>query len=256
MRMTPPVAEGKELAHPDRKTIQSLFNAISSKYDFLNSFLSFGLHHYWRRKLVLSAFAPPLPLPKMGGGIEGGRILDLGVGTGKSLATFLQTHQFERAVGCDFSDKMLRKAKVRLGPSAELVACDFHELPFPDGTFDLVTGSFILRIVQNMSRFISEVGRVLSPNGRAVFLELTRPKNRFAWKFFYQPYLKFCIPSVGYLFTRHDHAYQFLSQSIEAFIEPEDLKKEFLSAGFREVSIKPLSFGSVAILQGKHRGAS
>ena len=235
-----PSTEAQDLAHPDRKTIQFLFNSISPKYDFLNSFLSFGLHHYWRRRTVKSAVT----------GLERS-ILDVGVGTGKSLAAFLNKHPFEQAVGCDFSERMLEKAKERLGESASLVAADFHELPFPDHTFDLVTGSFILRSVQEMPRFISEVKRVLSPEGQAVFLELTRPENRFVWRFFYQPYIKFCVPSVGQLFSRHEHAYQFLSQSIQAFVEPEELKKEFLLAGFSEISIKPLSFGAVTILQAK-----
>jgi len=176
--------------------------------------------------------------------------LDLGVGTGKSLSAFLRGHQFERAVGCDFSENMLQKAKTKFGQSVDLIVADFHELPFQNGIFDLVTGSFILRSVQDMPRFISEVKRVLTPGGRAVFLELTRPENRFVWQFFYQPYLKVCVPSIGQLFSKHDHAYQFLSQSIQAFIEPQELKKEFESTGFSEVSIRPLSFGTVTIIQG------
>jgi len=239
--MAPPQVEGKDLAHPDRKTIQSLFDAISTKYDFLNSFLSFGLHHYWRQQMVKCTLT----------GLER-MILDLGVGTGKALAAFKQAHRFERAVGCDFSENMLQKAKARFDQTVDLVACDFHELPFQNGAFDLVTGSFILRSVQDMPRFISEVKRVLLPGGRAVFLELTRPENRFVWQFFYRPYLKVCVPSIGQLFSKHDHAYQFLSQSIQAFIEPEELEKEFKATGFSEVLIRPLSFGTVTIIQGRY----
>jgi len=235
-----PQTEGQDLAHPDRKTIKSLFNAISSKYDFLNSFLSFGLHHYWRQRTVQSTLA----------GSER-TILDLGVGTGKSLATFLKAHRFQQAVGCDFSENMLQNAKPRFAGAVDLIACDFHDLPFQNGAFDLVTGSFILRSVQDMPRFILEVKRVLSPGGRAVFLELTRPQNRFFWQFFYQPYLKVFVPLAGRLFSRHEHAYQFLSESIQAFVEPEELKKEFEATGFSEVSIMPLSFGTVTIIQGK-----
>ena len=238
--MLPPQTEGKDLAHPDRKTIQSLFDAISAKYDFLNSFLSFGLHHYWRQRIVRNTIT----------GLER-TILDLGVGTGKSLAAFIQAHRFERVVGCDFSKNMLQKAKARFGQAVDLIACDFHELPFQSSAFDLVTGSFILRSVQDMPRFLSEVKRVLSPGGRAVFLELTRPENRFVWQFFYQPYLKICVPSVGQIFSRHDHAYQFLSQSIQAFVEPQELKKEFEATGFSEVLIRPLSFGTVTIITGR-----
>ena len=178
-------------------------------------------------------------------------ILDLGAGTGKSLAAFLRLHQFERVVGCDFSEGMLGKAKERLGNSADLIACDFHELPFPSGTFDLVTGSFILRSVEDMKQFLSEVRRVLQPRGKAVFLELTRPSNPLIWNFLYQPYLRFYVPSVGKLFSRHDHAYQFLSQSVQSFSEPEELKREFESAGFTELRLISLSLGAATIIEGR-----
>ncbi len=243
------------LAHPDRNTIKSLFNAIPSRYDFLNSFFSLGLDGYWRRRLVSTALknnSPLLSSPlERGEEKGGGSILDLGVGTGKSLAQFLKTRSFQRSVGCDFSENMLLKSKERIGDQAELLACDFHDLPFPNNTFNLVTGSFVLRSVQAMKIFLSEVKRVLKPSGKAVFLELTRPKNKLVWNLAYQPYLNFYIPAVGKIFSRHDHAYQFLSQSIQSFVDPADLKKDFDAAGFQEVSYTSLSLGSATIIQGR-----
>ncbi|MBI4395009.1 MAG: ubiquinone/menaquinone biosynthesis methyltransferase [Candidatus Omnitrophica bacterium] len=243
MSASPPAQP--DLSHPDRKTIRSLFNAISPKYDFLNTFLSFGLHFYWRRKLVQKVTGWQLSSERS--------ILDLGAGTGKSLAAFISAYKFERVVGCDFSESMLREAKKRLPNQVNLVSGDFHELPFPAETFDLVTGSFMLRSVQNMTEFLLEVRRVLKPGGKAAFLELTRPKNPFIWKFLYQPYLRFFIPFFGRFFSCHDHAYQFLSQSVQAFVEPEDLKEQFDSAGFPDVSIEPLSFGAASIISARCR---
>ncbi len=245
------------LAHPDRKTIKSLFDAIPSRYDFLNSFFSLGLDGYWRRKLVETALInltpPPFLPPQVGEDKGGGSMLDLGIGTGKSLAQFLKTQSFEYSVGCDFSENMLLKSKERLGGGIDLLACDFHDLPFRSETFDLVTGSFILRSVQTMDHFLSEVKRVLKPGRKAVFLELTRPKNRLIWNLAYRPYLNFYIPAVGKLFSKHDHAYQFLSQSIQSFVEPADLKKNLESVGFSDVSYETFSFGSAAIIQGRRK---
>ena len=102
-----------------------------------------------------------------------------------------------------------------------------------------------------MHRFLSEVRRVLKPGGKAVFLELTRPGNRFVGRFFFEPYLKFCIPSVGRLFSRHDHAYEFLSQSVQTFMEPEDLLRLLEEEGFHAISISPLSLGAATIVQGR-----
>jgi len=233
------------LAHPDRKTIKSLFDAIPSRYDFLNSFFSLGLDGYWRKKLVSIALEKSAQ--------RGGSVLDLGVGTGKSLAQFLKTQSFEYSVGCDFSENMLLKSKERLGNNIDLLACDFHDLPFRSETFDLVTGSFILRSVQTMDHFLSEVKRVLKPGGKAVFLELTRPKNRLIWNLAYRPYLNFYIPAVGKLFSKHDHAYQFLSQSIQSFVESAELKKNLESVGFSDASYETFSFGSATVIQGRRK---
>ena len=231
--------EPLSLAHPDRRTIRSLFNRISSKYDLLNSFLSLGLEHHWRRQAVELSLT----------GLECS-ILDLGAGTGKSLAAFLAARRFEQAIGCDFSEDMLERAEKRLGSLASFVVCDFHELPFPSNTFDLVTGSFILRSVQEMGPFLSEVKRVLKAGGKAVFLELTRPANAFIWRCLYWPYLRFYVPLVGQLVSRHENAYQFLSQSIQAFPNPEELRKQFEACGFLDLSLRPLSLGVATLIQG------
>ena len=116
------LTERPSLAHPDKQTIHDFFDAIGDQYDFLNSFMSFGLDRSWREKTNRLAIS----------GLER-RVLDLGVGTGKSLAHFLKAHSFELAVGCDFSLNMMEKAKSRMGHRANFVAGDFHELPFVDG---------------------------------------------------------------------------------------------------------------------------
>ena len=176
-------------------------------------------------------------------------ILDLGVGTGESLEAFLKVHPFRCAVGCDFSENMLVKARARVGHSCEMVTGDFHELPFAKEAFDLVTGSFILRSVQNLVAFFSEVKRVLKRGGKAVFLELTRPQSRFLYAL-YQPYLKFYIPIVGKLVSRHTCAYQFLSQSVQSFLEPGVVRQQMGQVGFSDLTTKSLTFGAATIIMG------
>ncbi len=229
-----------DLVRPDRETIRDFFNSIPEQYDFLNSFLSLGLDRVWRRQAVKRS-------------IEGTEqsIIDLGVGTGKSLAAFLDAHRFEHAVGCDFSEEMLKEAERKLKGKAAFLACDFHALPFPVKTFDMATGSFILRSVQHMDQFLCEVKRVLKPGGKAVFLELTRPKNAAVRRLLFEPYVKWFVPFMGRLFSEHDRAYQFLSQSVLAFPEPETLAEELKAAGFAEISLTPLSFGVVTLIIGR-----
>lgn len=224
---------------PDKKTIQVFFNSISPLYDLFNSLLTFGIEKQWRRKLVSS-------LPQQ----NFQAVLDVGTGTGKSLAAFLNAHRGKFAVGCDFSVSMLEIARSQVD-AARLAACDFHHLTFKSSSFDLVTGSFILRSVQDLTLFFKEIYRVTQPQGKVAFLELTRPKSSFFWNFFYKPYLRFYIPFIGKLLSKNPKAYLFLSESIQSFKEPTDLRDILESTGFRNISIEPLSLGIVTIIQGE-----
>ena len=134
---------------PDSKVIQSYFDAIPKRYDFLNSFLSLSFDRSWRRSLVREA----LQKQKVNS------ILDIGAGTGTSLQAFLKANEFKLSAGCDFSQGMLQVAKGKV-KNTFLSAADLHHLPFADRSFELITSSFVLRSVKDMNRFLSEVRRV------------------------------------------------------------------------------------------------
>ena len=224
---------------PDSKTIQSIFDSIPERYDLLNTVFSLSLDRNWRKKAAQSV-------------IEGNEnsLLDIGVGTGKSILEFLKIKPFQLSVGCDFSKGMLTVAKNHVN-GTKLACADLHSLPFADESFDIVTSSFVLRSVQDMKKFLSEVYRVLTKRGKFVFLDLTRPTNPLIWNFLYWPYLNFYIPLIGRTISRHERAYQFLSQSIQHFIDPVILKTQLENAGFQDVSFKPLTFGISTLFKGK-----
>ncbi len=224
---------------PDSKTIQSIFDSIPERYDLLNTVFSLSLDRNWRKKAAQSVLA----------GNETS-VLDIGVGTGKSIREFLKIQPFKLSVGCDFSKGMLSVAKTHVN-GTKLACADLHALPFADESFDIITSSFVLRSVQDMKKFLSEVYRVLTKRGKFVFLDLTRPTNPFIWNFLYQPYLNFYIPLVGKTISRHERAYQFLSQSIQHFVDPAILRKQLEEAGFQSVVIKPLTFGISTLFMGK-----
>ena len=232
------------LSSPDSKTIQSFFDAIPKRYDLLNTVLSFSLDRNWRRHLIYEA---------LNSGRAVHSVLDIGTGTGTSLQEFLKTQSFKRAVGCDFSQGMLGVAKEKF-PETPLLAADLHELPFENESFDLVTSSFVLRSVKNMDQFLSEVYRILTPHGRFAFLDLTRPHNSFFWTLLYKPYLTLYLPLVGRAVSKHPQAYQFLSQSIQTFIEPHRLKEQMERIGFSSIALKSLSLGAATIYMGFRSG--
>ena len=248
---------------PPKETIRGFFDGIAASYDRINTLLSFSLDELWRRKavrLILGGLtrtpSHPRPLPPRGeegeacrpaGGFEGvdprpASILDLGVGTGKFLRGFLKRQPWRLAVGVDFSSEMLARAKTALPAGPSLVQADLHDLPFEDGTFDLVVSSFTLRSVKDRRHFFSEVRRILRPGGRAGFLCLTRPVS-LAGRALYAPYLKFYLPLMGGLLSANRGAYRFLSESIQSFPSPADIGTQLAAGGFRNIFIRHFTFG-------------
>ena len=224
---------------PEPQTLRGFFDGIAARYDFLNQLLSFSLDDYWRRKsrdILLS------------GGESA--VLDLGVGTGKFLQLFLKSQRWERAVGLDFSHRMLGVSRRGLAPQAEFVNGDFQALPFESESFDVVISAFTLRSVCNMKSFLGEVSRVLSVRGKAGFLCLTRPTNSF-FRLLYYPYLKFYLPWIGGLVSGNSEAYRFLADSIMNFQEPDETARMMADMGFRKVSVHRFTFGIATLVAGE-----
>ena len=110
--------------------------------------------------------------------IDGGRVLELGVGTGRNLPY----HPPQSAVtAIDISPKLLakaaRKARKRSQP-VELGLMDAQRLAFGDGSFDSAAATFVFCSVPDPLVGLAEVRRVLKPGGRLLLLEHVRSKNR------------------------------------------------------------------------------
>lgn len=227
-----------ELASPDKETIRGIFDHIAARYDTLNRILSFSIDESWREKAVRLILKDSL---------QDRSILDLGVGTGKFLGRFLQKRPWQIAMGVDFSSEMLRRAHIHLPASCRLIQADIHDLPFEDDSFDLIVSSFTLRSVKNRAHFFSEILRILTPQGRAAFLCLTRPRS-IVGTALYTPYLKFYLPFIGGILTRDPVAYRFLSESIQAFPAPREIAREMKSLGFSQLAIFPFTMGLATLI--------
>ncbi len=106
-----------------------------------------------------------------------GRVLEIGVGTGANIPFYPRE---ARVVGVDLGAGMLARARrkaARIGAAVELIEVDIHSLPFGEGEFDYVVGSFVLCSVRNPLAALGEVRRVLHPGGEARFLEHVRPRD-------------------------------------------------------------------------------
>ncbi len=211
--------------------IQSIFDKIAPKYDFLNSFLSFNQDKNWRK------IAATLSLTG-----EQKTILDIGTGSGALLEEFLARHQFERAVGADVSHEMLALARKKLRDKADLISLQMPILPFIHDDFDLISSAFVLRSISDLPTLFREVYRVLRPKGRFVILELTRPVNPLM-KVAYHVYLNLYLPIMGKIVSGSWNAYQFLSSSIQKFYSVDEYMSLLNNAGFKTVLQKHLTGG-------------
>jgi len=102
----------------------------------------------------------------------GGRILDVGIGTGISLMDYSAAN---RIVGVDYSEPMLRKAHERvidlkLTHVDALAVMDARHLGFPDGFFDAVVAQYVITAVPDPEATLDEFARVIRPGGEIVLV--------------------------------------------------------------------------------------
>lgn len=114
---------------------------------------------------------------RLGKRIGSGRVLEVGVGTGKNLTYYPQNAE---VTAIDFSPKMLarahRKAR-RLNVRVDLREMDVQHLDFPDRYFDTVFATFVFCSVPDPIAGLTALHRVCKPDGRLILLEHVRPES-------------------------------------------------------------------------------
>jgi len=222
---------------PDR--IARMFDAIATRYDFLNHLLSIGIDRRWRRRAIRS-----LSLT----GRE--RVLDICTGTGDlAIAARTARPPAARVVGVDFAAAMLRVGheklrREQLTDTIALVRGDATSIPAADASVDAVTMAFGIRNVENTNAACDEIYRVLKRSGRLAILEFsipTTPGLRAAYLWYFNQVL----PRIGRLVSRHHAAYGYLPASVGAFASPVEFVKVLRQSGFIDISAVPLTMGIV-----------
>lgn len=233
---------------PPRTDIWLMFDRIAGRYDLLNRLLSFGQDIRWRKQVA-----------RFLANHNKQYILDLATGTGDQLLyLFESSNKIDRAIGTDLASNMLdigkKKVKKRqLSNKISLQEGDAESIKFPDDTFDAVTISFGIRNVVNVSQSLSEMYRVLKPNGRVLVLEFSIPYNRLMRKI-YLLYFRYFLPMCGSVISGDGYAYQYLNETVETFPYGNDFCHLLVSAGFQNVYMHPMTFGITTIYVGEKDG--
>lgn len=226
--------------------IASMFDRISPSYDRLNHLLSFNIDKIWRRKTAkaVSNFYPQT-------------ILDLATGTADLAIELAKRHPQAHIIGIDLSEKMLdigrdKVAKQGLENQIELHLGDAALLPFEDNSFDAVTVAFGVRNFEDLEEGLSEIHRVLRPQGHAFILEFSMPE-RFPIKQIYSLYFKHILPKIGKRISKDESAYSYLPKSVEQFPKPKDFLRMLSVQGLLKGSTRCF-FHGIATLYSTIKG--
>jgi demethylmenaquinone methyltransferase/2-methoxy-6-polyprenyl-1,4-benzoquinol methylase len=222
--------------------VEEMFDRISGVYDRLNSVMTAGLHHEWRRRAAdLAAVGP------------GDRVLDVATGTG-DLALELATRVAPagQVVGSDFSERMLELARTKAQRASAPIRFETGNalaLPYPDDSFDAATVGFGARNFSDLGQGLSEMARVVRPGGRVVVLEITTPQ-RPPLSTFFSLWFDRIVPMLGRVAGDAD-AYSYLPQSVRRFPRPETLAALMWGCGLRQVRYVLTAGGIIALHVGE-----
>ncbi len=220
--------------------VQNVFNRVYDKYDLMNDFMSLGVHRTWKKNLI-NMMKPSL----------NSSLIDVACGTGDIGKLFLDSTKKDKKITCiDPNRGMISKGKEKLKKykNIDWIIAPAEKLPIFDNCFDYYTISFGLRNTQNINKALSEAYRILKPGGRFLCLEFSKIQNSNL-DFIYKNYSKL-IPLIGSIVVGEKEPYEYLINSIEEFVNQEELISLMEENNFKECSYRNLSGGIVAIHSG------
>jgi demethylmenaquinone methyltransferase/2-methoxy-6-polyprenyl-1,4-benzoquinol methylase len=220
--------------------VRAMFDRIAGLYDLMNSVMTAGMHHRWRRRAADLAQLPP-----------GGSALDVATGTG-DLAIELRRRvgPAGEVIGSDFSEQMLQRAREK-SPDVRFELGDALALDYPDDRFDAATVGFGARNFADLERGIAEMARVVRPGGRVVILEITTP-TRPPLSTFFRVWFDHLVPALGRLAGDPD-AYSYLPRSVKRFPAPHELAATMERCGLASIRWLVTAGGIIAIHVGEVR---
>ena len=223
-----------------KKLVQNVFNKVYDKYDLMNDFMSIGIHRLWKKDMI--NWMAPFPKKKL---------IDMACGTGDVGKLFLESTNYEgKVLFVDPNSKMIKKGIKRLKKHKNISwkKGSAEKIPAPNNYFDYYCISFGLRNTKNINKSLKEAYRVLKPGGRFLCLEFSKVQNIYFDKL-YKKYSKL-IPHIGKIVVGEKEPYDYLIESIENFINQDELIELMQKNNFTKCKYRNLNGGIVAIHSG------
>ena len=224
---------------PDRKRAfnELHFASAAPRYDLATRMMSLGRDAAWKRALVDAMPGHPRPV-----------CVDLACGTGD--VAFLLAGRYPGGVvtGMDLSAPMLAIARERNRfRNVRFERGDLCDLPFPDGSADIVTGSYAIRNAPDLRKAVTEIHRVLSPGGIAGFLDFSKPESSLLRHLQYLLLRSWC-GLWGFLLHGTPEIHGYVADSLRVFPARSRLREIFREHGFESQAGRRFFLGITGIL--------
>jgi len=241
----------QQATDPNR-VAQELFDRLPDRYDRLAELLSFGQNRRWRRTMV-DHIVPSAPA----------RVLDVASGTAGVAILLAHRSVSTTVIGLDLTEEMLRRgqrnvAGAGLASRIGLTVGQAERLPFPDGAFDAMTFTYLLRYVADPQATLHELARVMRPGGAVASLEFYVPPSRF-WRAWWWLFTRFVLPATGAVTGGREwfEVGRFLGPSISNHYRRYPLSwtvQAWEQAGFVDVGHRIMSLGGGLVMWGTKAG--
>ena len=220
-----------------QQQVEQMFDNIAPTYDQLNHRLSWNIDRLWRRKAIkkVASYKPR-------------QVLDVATGTGDfAIMAARMLGEGTYVTATDISEGMMNIGKQKmteekLDRQMHFERQDSTDMTFEDNKFDAVISAFGIRNFNNLDKGLAEMCRVMRKGGLLCILELTQPVA-FPMKQLFHVYAHTVLPVYGRLVSKDPAAYSYLTKTIEAFPQGEQMVGILSKAGFSNAGFQRLTLG-------------
>lgn len=208
--------------------VRSLFNEMAESYDRVNYITSFGFSLRWRKQFI----------HQIEDSKENLLVLDLMTGLGETWDFLLEKFPNAQIDALDYSDTMIEKASIKKEKLClerlNLLHQNVLESNLADQKYDIIYCAFGLKTFnhEQIQRFAKEMYRILKPDGKVSFIEISVPKNKLLYTF-YSFYTGKIIPFFGKVLLGNPENYKMLWKYTRAFKNCDQTLQIFEKAGFK-----------------------